>query len=912
MLNRDFFEYLSSGDPRRGDLGRREFHLLRRQGHDLLAIPSALRFSRDALALYLPQTTKARAAKTVFQTILRSPLAATLSSRHVTIARNPMTDFLCAMADGQLPEFSVLLGNPAEPGRRLVIGVFSKTGECRRVVKCAIEPTGCELIESERKLLSQLHGRFPGLPEVLAASDGHGFSSFAMEFFPEPSDTMSREERVALMRQWIRSDQPVPLSSLSAWQAVASNLHRGAETLVRPVVFHGDFAPWNLRGQAGRRTVIDWEKACPHGPPLWDLLHYEVQTGILVDHLTARAVLQRVDDLLAAPATRNYLRECRAEELVEPLVDGYFMHADKYYPPIRGRETLDELLNLRRRRRDREEFNLRTARDFRPDFTIVTPSFGQLPLLRLCAASVRDQVARSKVSVEHLIQDAESPGIGDFENAIRHDLPPADGAEYRLELCSEADEGMYDAINRGFRRAHGEFVAWLNSDEQYLPGALAKVAAFFQAHPDIDVVFGDALVADSSGQLVAYRRCVLPEAWHTQLAQLGTFSCATFVRRRVLERGILPDPTVKAIADAKWIAEMKRSGVRMAVMREPLAVFMITTSNLGQSSLAKLEMMRWRKQAGWLGEFLRRPVVVWYRLRKLMAGAYLPHSIETSFYLPDSPGHRVRCVAHRLTHHWPGEQGMPEPKTGSTGKSGLLGWGLILPLLYSIAVQLIDRLALGITLTPFLSIVCLLTMAFFLPPATIALAALIFSANALLSFLDFANMLPQETADSRFVLVRFASFLAAVIAAVLLSLYRMKAGKARALNASILTNMTVPLITSDAMGSVTFANARALQLLRASNERIIGDKWTKLMMTDKDQGTATRFYLGLFEGGSREQTASLTLSSQPGKTVKANFICIGENQDRILLTTLENPEASDTAGDLNATVPASKQHAAAG
>ena len=133
----------------------------------------------------------------------------------------------------------------------------------------------------------------------------------------------------------------------------------------------------------------------------------------------------------------------------------------------------------------------------------------------------------------------------------------------------------------------------------------------------------------------------------------------------------------------------------------------------------------------------------------------------------------------------------------------------------------------------------------------------------------------------------------------MLSLYRQKAGRARALNASILTNMTVPLITSDAMGSVTFANARALQLLKGSDERIIGDKWTKLMMADTDQGTATRFYLSLFEGGAREQTSLLTLSSQPGKTMRANFICIGENQDRILLTTLENQEASDTAGNLN-------------
>jgi glycosyltransferase involved in cell wall biosynthesis len=900
MLNRDFFEYLSSGDPRRGDLGRREFRLLRRHGHNLLAIPSALRFSRDALALYLPQTVKARAAKTLFKTLLHSPLASILPPQQVAISQGPMTDFLCAMTNGELPEFAVLLGNPAEPGRRFVIGVFAKNGECRKVVKCAIDPTGRELIGYEREVLSHLHGRFPGVPEVLATSDAHGFSAIAMEFFPELGGAMTRSERIDLARSWIWSDQAVALSSLPAWQATAARVdRRGSDAIVRPVVFHGDFTPWNLRRQGNAWTVIDWEKAYSQGPPLWDLLHYEVQTAILVDRLGARAVLQRLEDLIVTPSTQAYLKECRAEEIVQLLVDGYFHHADRHYPPIRGREIVDELINLRRHERDREQFRIRPARESYPDFTIVTPSFGQLPLLKLCVASVHDQVAGSNVSAEHLIQDAESPGIEDFEKELRRTFPTPSGPEYRLDLTSAVDEGMYDAINRGFRRANGEIVAWLNSDEQYLPGALAKVSSFFKAHPEIDVVFGDALVADLSGTPVAYRRCVLPDAWHTQLAQLGTFSCATFVRRRVLEQGLLPDPTLKAIADAKWIAEMKRSGVRMAVMPEALAVFMLTTTNLGQSSLAKLEMLRWRKQAGWAGDLLRRPVVAWYRLRKMLAGAYVSHSIETAFYLPDSPLQRAPCVARRLSHHWPGEQTAAEPTIGGPTKSTLIGWGVILPLLYSIIAQGIDRLAIGITLTPFLSIVCLLTMAFFLPPATIALAAVVFSASAFLSFLDFANMLTQETADTRFVLIRFASFVAAATGALMLSLYRQKAGRARALNASILTNMTVPLITSDAMGSVTFANARALQLLKGSDERIIGDKWTKLMMADTDQGTATRFYLSLFEGGAREQTSLLTLSSQPGKTMRANFICIGENQDRILLTTLENQEASDTAGNLN-------------
>ena len=53
---------------------------------------------------------------------------------------------------------------------------------------------------------------------------------------------------------------------------------------------------------------------------------------------------------------------------------------------------------------------------------------------------------------------------------------------------------MYDAINRGFAKASGDILAWLNCDEQYLPGALAKVADHFARHPRTDILFGDIIL----------------------------------------------------------------------------------------------------------------------------------------------------------------------------------------------------------------------------------------------------------------------------------------------------------------------------------------------------------------------------------------------------------------------------------
>ena len=59
---------------------------------------------------------------------------------------------------------------------------------------------------------------------------------------------------------------------------------------------------------------------------------------------------------------------------------------------------------------------------------------------------------------------------------------------------------MYDAINRGWRRAKGEILAYLNCDEQYLPGGLSAVEEFFRRRPQTDVVFADTVVVDLQGR----------------------------------------------------------------------------------------------------------------------------------------------------------------------------------------------------------------------------------------------------------------------------------------------------------------------------------------------------------------------------------------------------------------------------
>lgn len=104
----------------------------------------------------------------------------------------------------------------------------------------------------------------------------------------------------------------------------------------------------------------------------------------------------------------------------------------------------------------------------------------------------------------------------------------------RVRAFVERDEGMYDAVNRGLRRAQGEILAYLNCDEQYLLGALAAVMDFFEAHQGIDVLFADFVVVNGSGDYLFHRKVQTPLKYHTWVSHLPTFTCATFFRRKLI------------------------------------------------------------------------------------------------------------------------------------------------------------------------------------------------------------------------------------------------------------------------------------------------------------------------------------------------------------------------------------------
>jgi len=218
--------------------------------------------------------------------------------------------------------------------------------------------------------------------------------------------------------------------------------------------------------------------------------------------------------------------------------------------------------------------------------SVVTPSYNQGAFIKECLESVRAQ--RGDFLVEHIILD----NCSSDNTAMELEKYKKDPGNVDVKIFIEPDEGQTAAINKGFSLAKGDIVCWLNTDEWYESGALNEVVNFFSAHPAVDVVFGDCDFVNADGNLVKRKREYFFS--RSMLIYYGCFipSCATFVRRRVIDDGIILSPEFKVTMDFDWYVRIARAGYRFAHLPFTLASFTWHENNISSNFVKRRKIER--------------------------------------------------------------------------------------------------------------------------------------------------------------------------------------------------------------------------------------------------------------------------------------------------------------------------------
>ena len=259
---------------------------------------------------------------------------------------------------GQLPSPTIKFGGVVGKTTRLVLLIRDAGGHPIRVVKVGLNPAGRAATEREAGLLSNLPKDVIGCTGITGRFSSDTLSAFATAYFSgESLDTDLGIEN--LFHDWLNDAPPEPIQNLATWRELQS-VAKGAglpqwpilrdalaEQMVRTTIYHGDFAPWNVR-MTNLETIraFDWERGHLKGIPAWDWFHFIVQTSILVKRYSPERVAAELEQLVHSPRFQKYASDAGISKIVEPLLLAYLLEQKLIVRPLEGSEQTDRLFQL--------------------------------------------------------------------------------------------------------------------------------------------------------------------------------------------------------------------------------------------------------------------------------------------------------------------------------------------------------------------------------------------------------------------------------------------------------------------------------------------------------------------------------------------------------------------------------------
>lgn len=182
--------------------------------------------------------------------------------------------------------------------------------------------------------------------------------------------------------------------------------------------------------------------------------------------------------------------------------------------------------------------------DHMPKISIITPSYNQGRFIEETISSVLGQ---NYGNLEFIIIDG-----GSTDNSVDIIRRYADRLAYWV---SEKDRGQTHAINKGFERATGDVITWLNSDDLYCDGTLAKVGAYFAEHPDCMWLCGNILFMDEDGGGINRKR-PLYSPFILRYGNASVYQPNIFLRRTLLDEVGFPREDFHTIMDQEWFCRV--------------------------------------------------------------------------------------------------------------------------------------------------------------------------------------------------------------------------------------------------------------------------------------------------------------------------------------------------------------------
>jgi hypothetical protein len=314
--------------------------LIQRAGRPFLVLPADAATAARALVLYAAQTPRARLAKSLLTLALRLKLPLGLPALAVPVEHDePFAAFLTRNAGGHaFPRFAILLGNPLADGPRFIFLLFNERNEPVAVVKAGMGASAVALIEHEAKFLAAVPPHTRGVPRLRATLRTERVHALALDFIPgDSADPDAEAEVEKLLTSWVDTTRTVKISELPAWQRLTAACGASspgektwselANVECHPALYHGDFAPWNLKAAPDGWRALDWERGEPAGVPGWDWFHFVIQHAVLVRRESPAALAARVERLLASPGFVRYAARAKIAGHERPLVLAYLNYS---------------------------------------------------------------------------------------------------------------------------------------------------------------------------------------------------------------------------------------------------------------------------------------------------------------------------------------------------------------------------------------------------------------------------------------------------------------------------------------------------------------------------------------------------------------------------------------------------------